>query len=375
MNSTIDKLAKLLSADFFVWEKGKQPNEIKDEYLNKIFTNKNSLLWQQKSLVFKHTYTLISYNYGYILTCQVTKNEIICFSFVYEKLIQNKKILRTLYSLQNEKSILQIIFSIWNHVKAPNDELYIINIDSKKERHSTSDYSSNIVPFNSQLFFDTETDIIRAIVYSKKRHLINALENLSEIDLISEHLTANNIIQEKKYILVSYIAILNRAIIQWGYPSKLAYQLQCALIQEIELSLQFFNFFQNIKEISWRYFNLVKNYRLNNFLPLHQRIRQYIKQHIRDNITLADIASELVISQTKLNPAFKKEYGITIIQFIRHTKVEIAKELLIASNMSILEISEFLSFSTTTYFVKTFKNVSGVTPALFRKNSRNGKTI
>ncbi|WP_228928476.1 helix-turn-helix domain-containing protein [Leuconostoc pseudomesenteroides] len=75
-----------------------------------------------------------------------------------------------------------------------------------------------------------------------------------------------------------------------------------------------------------------------------------------------------MLRKKTLNPAFKKEYGVTITQFIRQTKVETAKELLIASNLSLLEIAELLSFSTATYFVKTFKKVTGVTPNHFRKH-------
>nr|WP_243132434.1 AraC family transcriptional regulator [Leuconostoc pseudomesenteroides] len=41
---------------------------------------------------------------------------------------------------------------------------------------------------------------------------------------------------------------------------------------------------------------------------------------------------------------------------------------MIASNLSLIEIAELLSFSTATYFVKTFKKVPGVTPNHFRKH-------
>jgi len=72
-------------------------------------------------------------------------------------------------------------------------------------------------------------------------------------------------------------------------------------VQEVELSPQFLNFFQTIKEISWHYFSVIKHYRFNNFLPLHQRIKQYIKQHIRENITLDEIAYRQNVSFNNSN--------------------------------------------------------------------------
>lgn len=361
--NNIAKLAKLLAADFFVWDKNKQPNEVSHQHINNFFNDKISRVLQQDSLVFSHTYTSLAYDAGHLLICRVTQDKLICFSFVYEKQLQNSTELHMLHALQNFKTIAQIIFTMYNAVTAPDEEIYILKIDSKKSvKHN------HFVPFDSQLFFDTETDIIKAIVYSKKNQLIKALDRLAKFNLVAEHLTANNIIRGEKNTLISYISILNRAIIQWGYPAKLAFQLQYDLVQEVELSPQFLNFFQTIREISWHYFNVVKDYRFNNFLPLHQRTKQYIKQHIRGNITLDDIATGLNASKKTLNPAFKKEYGVTITQYVRQTKIETAKELLIASNLSLLEIAEFLSFPTATYFVKTFKKVTGVTPNHFRKH-------
>ena len=230
----------------------------------------------------------------------MTENKLICFSFVYEKELRNSNELRVLHSLQNLKTIAQIIFTMYNTVEAPDEDIYILKIDNKKPVKTR-----HFVPFDSQLFFDTETDIIKAIVYSKKDQLITALDSLEELNLVAEHLTANNIIRGAKNTLISYISILNRAIIQWGYPAKLAFQLQYSLVQEVELSPQFLNFFQTIKEISWHYFSVIKHYRFNNFLPLHQRIKQYIKQHIRENITLDEIATGLNASKKTLNPTFK----------------------------------------------------------------------
>ncbi|WP_349533048.1 hypothetical protein [Leuconostoc citreum] len=110
-------------------------------------------------------------------------------------------------------------------MEAPDEDIYILKIDNKKPvkpRH--------FVPFDSQLFFDTETDIIKSIVCSKKDQLSTELESLAEFNLVAEHLTANNIIRGKKNTLISYISILNCAIIQWGYPAKLAFQLQYSLV-------------------------------------------------------------------------------------------------------------------------------------------------
>ena len=93
----------------------------------------------------------------------MTENKLICFSFVYEKELRNSNELQVLHSLQNLKTIAQIIFTMYNTVEAPDEDIYILKIDNKKPVKTR-----HFVPFDSQLFFDTETDIIKAIVYSEK---------------------------------------------------------------------------------------------------------------------------------------------------------------------------------------------------------------
>lgn len=314
-------------------------------------------------LLSRHTYQSLNYNLGHILTCHVDDDTIICFSFNYNNPLSNNSELMMIQSLSNLKTIAQIIYSLYNVSESPDVPVMITNLTDNKEISKNTPR-----PFEPNKFFNTETEIIKAIIYSNKKELITSLNKLSQIQLIGERFASNNIIRGEKDTIISYVAVLNRAIIQWGYPVDLAFQLHNELVQEIELSPQFLDFFQVIREITWHYYKIIKNYRMTNFLPLHKRIKQYIKEHITDNITLDDIATALNTSKKTLNPAFKNEYNVTITQFIRQTKIDTAKELLIASDLTLMEISSLLSFSTTSYFIKTFKKVTGITPNYFRQH-------
>ncbi|TYC46556.1 helix-turn-helix domain-containing protein [Leuconostoc litchii] len=359
----IKKLANILNADVILLSiRDKKANYI-DNCSNDYDKDAVNLLTENVNLLTNHAYHSLNYNSGHILTVRVTVEKIICFSFNYNEYSSLNNELLMLHSLSNLKVTAQLIYTLYTNDSAPNDEVLItrftdkIHIDKK-----------NYMPFDPAFFFKVETVIIKAIVYSDKTALTKALEDLSHITLIGERFASNNIIRGEKDTLISYVAVLNRAIVQWGYPIKKAFQIHNNLVQEIELSPQFIDFFQVIRKITWHYFEIMKIYKINNFLPLHQRIKQYIKEHIHENITLDGIAKELNASKKALNPAFKKEYGTTITKFIRYSKIDIAKELLITSNLSLLEISTLLSFSTTSYFVKTFKEITGYTPNFFRQN-------
>ncbi|MBZ5988682.1 helix-turn-helix domain-containing protein [Leuconostoc gasicomitatum] len=356
----IQKLADILNAAVILLNS----NTHEANYLNAQPTDTSNhtinFLLANIQLLSNHQYQSLNSPWGHILTCQITNNLIICLSFNYS---ETSNELMTMHSLSNLKSISQIIYKLYNGKDAPDTDVIITKFSDKQLVKI-----ENNQPFDATLFFNAETDIIKAIIYSHNEQLTSALEKLSYIKIIGERFANNNFIRGEKDTLISYIAVLNRAIIQWGYPVESAFRLHNDLVQEIELSSQFFDFFQVIREVTWHYFNVIKNYRVTNFLPLHERIRQYVKEHITESMTLDDIATRLNASKKLLNPAFKNEYGITITQFIRQVKIDAAKELLIASDLTLLDISNLLSFSTTTYFVKTFKEITGLTPKYFRQH-------
>jgi len=66
---------------------------------------------------------------------------------------------------------------------------------------------------------------------------------------------------------------------------------------------------------------------------------------------------------------FKKEFGMSFLQYIDNLKIERAKQLLLTDN-TIEEIAVNLGFSHVTRFYRKFKEIVGTTPNEFRKNQK-----
>lgn len=94
-------------------------------------------------------------------------------------------------------------------------------------------------------------------------------------------------------------------------------------------------------------------------------IVEYIKENFQKEISMHDL-----ILLTDLNPSYisrliKKEIGLSFTELQHHYRVEKAKELLIAQNKSILEISMLCGFKTQSHFAKVFKSFTGVQPSKY----------
>ncbi|MBO5610655.1 MAG: helix-turn-helix transcriptional regulator [Eubacterium sp.] len=105
------------------------------------------------------------------------------------------------------------------------------------------------------------------------------------------------------------------------------------------------------------------------------RCLSYIYSHIYERITIKALADFSGVSESYLSRQFPKEVGISISTYIRNRKIELAQALLINSDMSILDISFQLSYSSQSHFIQAFKQVLGTTPNKFRTESSTYKWI
>lgn len=94
--------------------------------------------------------------------------------------------------------------------------------------------------------------------------------------------------------------------------------------------------------------------------------KEYIYAHIKERITIEDLADELGVSASYLSRLFKKETGDSVSAYIRKQKIEIAKNLLQYSEYSMIDIANRLSFSSQSHFIQQFREYVGMTPKKYR---------
>ena len=97
---------------------------------------------------------------------------------------------------------------------------------------------------------------------------------------------------------------------------------------------------------------------------------EYVYSHIRERITVDDLADVTGVSASYLSRLFKRELGIPVSVYIREQKLRKAENLLRFSEMSLVEIGEYLSFASQSHFIQIFRSYSGMTPKKYRNTYR-----
>lgn len=92
----------------------------------------------------------------------------------------------------------------------------------------------------------------------------------------------------------------------------------------------------------------------------------YIKEHINQPLQAEQIASHVNLSTSYFLKRFKTETGFGVSEFITNAKIEEACLLLSYTDKSLTEISNYLYFSSQSYFQNVFKKITGITPGQYR---------
>lgn len=94
---------------------------------------------------------------------------------------------------------------------------------------------------------------------------------------------------------------------------------------------------------------------------LINRVKAYVIQNLGDRLLVEEIAKEVFVSPAYLGRVFKKETGNSLRQFVMNAKLEEAKKLLLQYR-DVAKVSETLNFSSTSHFIRIFKQQEGKTP-------------
>lgn len=97
---------------------------------------------------------------------------------------------------------------------------------------------------------------------------------------------------------------------------------------------------------------------------------QYMREHLEEEISLADIVNSLSTNKNKLNEAFINEVGMTCMAYLEHMRMQYAKLLLNETGFSIKEICERIGYYDVNYFSKVFKKNFGMSPSEYRKGEK-----
>lgn len=99
------------------------------------------------------------------------------------------------------------------------------------------------------------------------------------------------------------------------------------------------------------------------------RAAAYISEHYQSDLNLDVVAQAIYVSPSYLSGRFSQTMGMGFVEYVHHTRIEHAKDLLLNTHLKIYQIAEQVGYSDQKYFAQIFKKFTGRTPGEFRSLS------
>lgn len=177
-------------------------------------------------------------------------------------------------------------------------------------------------------------------------------------------------LRNAKNNVIVLLTLCSRAAIEGGLSPAVSYTMQDYYTQRIEDSGSIPEASVLVENIMEEYVQKVRQVRTNaNISRAVLSCCDYITMHITEKLTTQFLASRAGYTEYYFSRKFKQEMGSSISKYIHQERIKKAKILLITTNMSIIDISNELGFSSRSFFSDTFQKVTGETPAGYRRKN------
>lgn len=224
-------------------------------------------------------------------------------------------------------------------------------------------YNYGYFPKNTKLEINV-IQIIRKQFLNKRLNNVDQLnKKLYEVFLDQDHDHAFSYFGTHNLKIADVIASL-RKIKQKGMARVL--QIEGKVYQILSMHLQQYDLDANSKKVAT---SLSKNE-----LKIVRNISKKILKDVSLHYNVEQLAEESGLTQAKLQEGFKILFARTVTEYIRHVRLEAARELINTTDLNISQIVYSIGFSSRSYFSKIFKEKFNISPNEFSKIKR-AKTV
>lgn len=101
-------------------------------------------------------------------------------------------------------------------------------------------------------------------------------------------------------------------------------------------------------------------------------ILAYLGAHYAERLTLAGVAARFGLSPKYFSSFFTRHVGMGFVEYCNRLRVEHACALLAGTDRAVVDVAYSVGFGHLSYFIKTFRTVTGCTPSEYRRLGQGG---
>jgi two-component system response regulator YesN len=175
--------------------------------------------------------------------------------------------------------------------------------------------------------------------------------------------------------VVDLLMMMSRMILEMGIKPATIMTNNGSFIQELYHTIRYEKFVKKVSDYAeWLTEQVEKSYDNHHSLIIKRAIR-YIKENHQKNIILDEIAQNCHLSRFHFSHLFKKEVGVSVMDYLNKIRIDQAVFYLETTDLSVQEIANQVGFKDANYFSRLFKKHIHHTPTEYRGDRHRSWTI
>lgn len=235
------------------------------------------------------------------------------------------------------------------------------------------DYSETLDYSTLYRRYDRENRFLRMIEQGDTENVLIAFQDMSiQVQAVSQNRYVNAIYQDP-IISLSMLRALSRKAAEKGGVSII--DINEITQRAVQKTISAHNAGEQMEYTRMMILELTEAVRRSqlkegSFSYPVKKTMEYLRLNFSQDISLSHLTEITGFSASYLSRRFKQETGVSISEYVANLRCEHAAEMLQSTAIPIQDISSFVGYLDSNYFVKVFKKKYNLTPSQYRAQKR-----
>lgn len=98
---------------------------------------------------------------------------------------------------------------------------------------------------------------------------------------------------------------------------------------------------------------------------------RYLEENFTEEVSISGLAASVFLSSDHFTEIFEQAVGMPPREYVRHLRVQRAKQLMQTTDLLMTDIAQMAGFRTSSYFARSFRAATGMSPRDFKVARRS----
>ena len=214
---------------------------------------------------------------------------------------------------------------------------------------------------SSRYFYTKETELLAKVRLGNTNEVKGMLNDLLGYVLFSQ----GGNLEAVKIRAIELTTLLSRVAIEGGAETDSIYEINNKLLPAFYQQQDLDELCLLLQEVA-EHFMAAMFREKDKGNPYVRKALRYIADHYSEHLTIAQVSDYVQLSNGYFSTLFSQVVGMSFREYLCSVRIEASKQLLLSTNYSLADIAVAVGFPDQSYYCKTFKKITGLTPGKFR---------